>query len=266
MSVGGRERVASVPDVELSELLDQIDEAALDGDVTRALLLCQKLAGHAGSGELRSWANNELTGYPSVDDLPTYRYVRGAMLGYGVAPMQRLSRVPIPSDMLPSDLVDEGILEMPLGSSISEIQTTAQQHSDLTLMPGHSGRLAQLVNALNQGTAKFEQIHFTCSSGAYEGIVTAVRAKLMSLTASLRESLPKGAALDDRRLQREVERWTININGDNNAVAMATDTARATAQPTQWWQPLWVKIVGGCGLVALVVIEEVWRRATIWPF
>lgn len=39
--------MASVPNVELSELLDQIDEAALDGDVTRALLPTMRASARA---------------------------------------------------------------------------------------------------------------------------------------------------------------------------------------------------------------------------
>lgn len=96
--------MGSVPAVELSELLNEIDAAALDGDVTRALLLCQKLAGHAGSEELRSWAERELTGYPPDVPVPELRRVSVAMYGHGVIPGARVHDMSIPSDLLPSDL------------------------------------------------------------------------------------------------------------------------------------------------------------------
>ena len=259
--------MASVPDVELSELLDQIDQAALDGDVTRALLLCQKLAGHAGSDELRSWAERELGGYPSAGDVPEYRSVKCAMVGHGVAAMNRLVGHPIPPDLLP---LEDGVRSFPeaeIRFSIAEVQQKSRSDESVTFIPERAAAMAHLVNAANQGSATFEQIHLTCSAASLVGVVTAVKSRLIGLTADLRENLPKGVALDDRKLSNVVRDASVVVIGDHNTIAAASDSAEATAHSRRWWQPLWVKVVGGCSLLVLgVVIEETWRRATIWPF
>lgn len=260
-------RIASVPAVELSALLDQIDDAALGGDVTRALLLCQKLAGHAGSEELRSWAERELAGYPPDAELPEFRTIRGVMIGQGVMPGARFQHVTIPSDILPKELLDEGFLDLPIRWSIAQVQAAADTGKDVTVMPHRSALLAQVVNSANQSAAQFEQVHFDCSSTAFLAISTAVKSKLLSLTAELRRFLPDNASLDHRKLSRAVENASVVVLGDHNTIATATAAAQATAQQSRWWQPLWVKITGGCGLVALgITIEEIWRRAEVWPF
>lgn len=259
-------RIASVPAVELSALLDQIDDAALGGDVTRALL-CQKLAGHAGSEELRSWAERELAGYPPDAELPEFRSIRGVMTGQGIAPGARFQHVTIPSDILPKELLDEGFLDLPVRWSIAEVQVAADAGKDVTVVPHNSALLAQVVNSANQGAAQFEQVHFACSSATFLAITTAVKSRLLSLTAELRQFLPDDASLDDRKLSRAVENASVVVLGDHNTIATATASSQAIARSTRWWQPLWVKITGGCGLVALgVAIEEIWRRAEVWPF
>lgn len=161
--------------------------------------------------------------------------------------------------------VDEGFLDIPVRWSIAEIQAAADTGGDVTLMPSRSALLAQIVNASNSGTADFEQVYYSCPSTAFLAIVTAAKSKLISFTSELRRSLSSSASLDNRKLPQAVERASVVVIGDNNMVA--TDTAQTTAQRTRWWQPLWVKIVGGCSVVAVgVVIEEVWRRSNIWPF
>ena len=60
-------------------LLDQIESEAMDGDVVKALRLCIKLGGHSGSADLRQWAERELNGYDSEDELPDYRRINAPL-------------------------------------------------------------------------------------------------------------------------------------------------------------------------------------------
>ena len=88
----------------VAELLKRIEDEALDGDVVKALLLCQKLGGHAGSDSLRAWAEKELTGWPPGEYVPDYRVLKGAMVGHGTAPGGTV-RMPIPHGHAPARTV-----------------------------------------------------------------------------------------------------------------------------------------------------------------
>lgn len=59
-------------------LLREIQSAAIDSKTDLATLLrkCKVLAARLGSAEFRTWVDNELSGYQSVDDLPAYRILR----------------------------------------------------------------------------------------------------------------------------------------------------------------------------------------------
>lgn len=119
----------SVAAVNSAELLDRIEQAAIDGDVIKALLLCQKLGSDAESTALADWARHELKGYPESGDLPEYRRVRTQLFCDGAAPGQRISGVPIPLDALPSGVQAEMAKGLALRGSISELaaRTDEQQ-------------------------------------------------------------------------------------------------------------------------------------------
>lgn len=133
----------------LSELVDQIDQAALDGDVTRALLLCQKLADRADSEELRSWAERELVGYPQSDDMPEYRSAKCTMVGDSVAGPERLAGVPIPPDLLKREDGALGFFEAKFRFTIAEVQQMSQSDDVVTFISEHTVTMTQLVNEAN---------------------------------------------------------------------------------------------------------------------
>lgn len=68
-----------------AELVDRIEDAAIDGEVVEALLLCQKLGGDAGSTELREWAEPELEGCPHGEPPSEHRLASGQLLAAGSA-------------------------------------------------------------------------------------------------------------------------------------------------------------------------------------
>ena len=250
----------------LAEILDAINEAALRDDVVQALLLCQTLAGDAGSEGLRSWAEQELTGYSSTDDLPSYRWLKGAMVAHGAVPGGRIARQPIPPDLLPRDATDPDLLKTAVLSSIAEINAIAQKGESITLVPGHSARLARLVNLANAGSARYEQVHFVFPAAAYEGILVAVRSRLLSFTAELRRRMPGRTKLTSRKLARAVEdaatSMIVSIDGDNNTIAVSAGSGRVSARSNWWRRPGWVTVVSG----VLGVTAGVLRGILGWPF
>ena len=250
----------------VSDLLRRIEDETLDGDVVKALLLCQKLAGHAGSDLLRSWAEKELTGWPPGEYLPDYRMLKGAMLGHGSAP-GGIVRMPIPTDMLPKELLDEDVLAMPVRFSISQIQETSTQEN-VTAMPSHSGMLANLVNERNQGSAVLSQVHLHCPGSAYGGIVTTVRTKLISLVSELGRSLPADITLNNKKVKAAVSKAADNlvVVGDHNVITVG-DKSKAIGNNRRWMSGRRGVAVITTGAVAFGgAILELLRRESIWPF
>ena len=252
----------------VAELLKRIEDEALDGDVVKALLLCQKLGGHAGSDSLCAWAEKELTGWPAGEYLPDYRMLKGAMVGHGTAPGGTV-RMPIPTDMLPQELLDSEVLGIPVRFSISQIQETSRQ-DDITVMPSHSGMLANFLNERNQGSAILGQVHLHCPGSAFGGIVTTVRTKLINLVADLRRSLPDEVTVDDEQVSAAVSKAANNlvvVTGDHNAVTVG-DKSKTIVDNRRWSiRRHGVPAAIGAGLVAIVgAILELLRSQSIWPF
>lgn len=70
------------------ELLDQIVDGAT-GDtepLTNLLRKCLVLASALKNDTLKTWAQNELNGYPGIEALPTYRRITTIARGYFVGP------------------------------------------------------------------------------------------------------------------------------------------------------------------------------------
>ena len=252
----------------VAELLKRIEDETLDGDVVKALLLCQTLGGHAGSDSLRAWAEKELTGWPPDEYLPDYRMLTGAMIGHGTAPDGPV-RMPIPTDMLPQEILDSEVLAIPVYFSISQIQEMSRQ-DDVATMPSHSGTLANLLNERNQGSAVLGQVHLHCPGSAYGGIVTTVRTKLINLVADLRRSLPDAATIDDEQVSAAVSKAAdslVVVKGDHNAVTVG-DKSKAIGDNRRWSiRRQGVPVAVGAGIVTIVgAILELLRSQSIWPF
>lgn len=251
----------------VAALLRRIEDEALDGDIVKALLLCQKLGGHAESDLLRSWAEKELTGWPAGEYLPDYRMLKGAMVGHGSAP-GGIVRMPIPTDMLPKELLDEDVLAMPVRFSISQIQETSTQEN-VTAMPSYSGMLANLVNERNQGSAVLSQVHLHCPGSAYGGIVTTVRTKLINLVSELGRSVSAGVSIDDNEVKMAVSEAAGNllvVTGDHAAITVG-DKSKAIGDNRSWMsgrRGLAAITTGGVAILGAVL--ELLRRGAIWPF
>ena len=250
----------------VSELLRRIEDEALDGDVVKALLLCQKLGGHAHSEALRSWAEKELNGWPPSQELPEYRMLEGAMVGHG-SDLGGAVRMTIPTDSLPRELLDAGALGIPVRSSISAVQQTSEQESIL-VMPSHSSVLANFLTETNQGSAVFGQIHLHCPGSVYGGIVTAVRSKLISLVSELGRSLPANITINNKKVKMAVSKAADNlvVLGDHNVITMG-DKSKAIGDNRRWMSGRRGVAAVTTGAVAFGgAILELLRRESIWSF
>ena len=205
-----------------AELLDRIEQAAIDGDVIKALLLCQKLGSDAESAALADWARYELQGYPETGYLPEYRRVKAQLFGDGAAPGQRISDVPIPMDALPSSAQAKMAKGLPLRGSISELAARVDEKQTKFALR-QTGLLLRVINAAYEGLVTYDFAYFGISGAVLRGVVDAVRSQVMELTTQLRSSLPDGAPLDSATVQAAVSETItapmVNITGDYNVVA-----------------------------------------------
>lgn len=64
-----------------------------------------------------------------------------------------------------------------------------------------------------------------CTAESLLGIVIAVQSKLLRFTAGLRENLPEGSSLDDRKLPSAVRDASVLVIGDHNTIATAAKNA-----------------------------------------
>lgn len=211
-----------------SELLQRIEDEALDGDVVKALLLCQKLGGRTGSVALRSWAKKELNGWPGDEPAPDYRMLTGAPIGHGSAP-GRTVRMALSPDWFPPELVAD-ILAVHERSSISEIQRTSEKEH-VSIVPNIASTLAQHVTDKNAGSVQFHRVDLSLPGSAYTGIVTAARSKLVEFVAELQNSIPPRASVSDTKVTKAVTETTRNVilsvSGEHNTVTVGDQNETA---------------------------------------
>lgn len=242
----------SVAAMNFAELLDRIEEAAVNGDVVEALLLCQKLGGDADSAELQEWSERELERYPQGEPPPDYRWIPGQFFASGAAPMTRLSAVPIPLEALPEperSFYDKGI---PVVNSISEIAERATE-SRVAVRPSNVVRLLNAVNASNEALTMFDDIYIRTTGPAFGTVVTVVRSRIVKLVAQLRVSLAAGQQLDSAAVGAAMSYVmtgsVVNVTGNNNVVTVgdsgdvnvttAADGGTSTEPTARVWR--WVK-------------------------
>ena len=252
----------------VSDLLRRIEDETLDGDIVKALLLCQKLGGHAGSDLLRLWAQKELNGWPTGEELPDYRNRKGAMIGVGSVPgaLAEMDMV-IPTDVLPRELRDAGILDVPVRESISSLQAHAGK-DHVRFMPSNSARLAALVNESNTGSFVVGQVHLSCPGSTYAGIITAVRSKVIDLVSELGRSLPAAVTIDDKRLESAVTSVAerLVVVGDHTTIAVG-NKSKMIGDNRRWKSGRRGVAAITTGAVAIIgAVVELLRRGSIWPF
>ena len=116
-------------------LLRDVQEAAIDEQSQVATLLrkCKVLAARLGSEELSRWIDNELNGYESLDQLPSYRVLNVRSYGDFVGPFGRqMKNAPIPPGALPEEL-REGIQTSRISMPISTLTSLSTHESSSRL-------------------------------------------------------------------------------------------------------------------------------------
>ena len=214
------------------ELLDRIEEAAIDGDVTKALLLCQKLGGDADTAELRDWAKHELEGYPQEATPPEYRRVAVLLLANGVF----LGGTPITGHPIPMDVLSEADRKefgsgMLLNMPVSQIQANAAK-AKVEWRPSHSARIIDAVNAGNKAPTMYDDVYFAMPGHGCAAVIVAVQSRIVGLITLLRSSLADNEDLAPSAVQAATSEVlsgsVVYVTGDHNRINVR-DSGNITA-------------------------------------
>jgi hypothetical protein len=131
------------------KLLDEIIEGAVSDTqpIGTVLRKCLVLERQVKNEKFRTWLNNELDGYDSVDDLPDYRAInsisRGFFVGYGG------SQINDHTNIVAGDA--SGLLKALSDLGVTEEGLKALQHDiEADKQDGNSSATAVLVHVFTQ--------------------------------------------------------------------------------------------------------------------
>ena len=212
-------------------LIEQIEREVHDPNVPIAnvLRLCVTLGGRTGSTALRDWATRELQGYPSEDDVPSYRVI-GASLYIDNANRAGAKRIPqrISPQALPKEIRESIREEVRFTEPIAVLEKRAAETEELRLTFGNSEQVAQYMTQEGWKSGQIPQrqvvagVYWLVNPVEIAGVVDQVRTALTVLVAELTTVVESDDALTsadaDGALSRAVP--GIEISGDNNTVVV----------------------------------------------
>ncbi|MGW5259708.1 AbiTii domain-containing protein [Microbispora sp. NPDC004025] len=212
-------------------LIEQIEREVHDPNVPIAnvLRLCVTLGGRTGSTALRDWATRELQGYPSEDDVPSYRVI-GASLYIDNANRYGVNRIPqrISPQTLPKEIRESIREEVRFTEPIAVLEKRAGETEELRLTFGNSEQVAQFMTQEGWKSGQIPQrqvvagVYWLVNPVEIAGVVDQVRTALTVLVAELTTIADSDDALTaadaDGALSRAVP--GIEISGDNNTVVV----------------------------------------------
>lgn len=205
-------------------LLDQIEDEAFDGDLTRALRLCLKLGGQVGSSDLREWASSELNGYHGAD-LPSYRRIQAPLMIDGANVAYRGSQQ-ISVFHLPKEIRESFPNEAELGHSLPELISLARSSKgSLQFAPPLAGDLLLWMNSQAEYGTGIQSIYWQVHRSAIEGVVEVVRTRLIGLIAEMRAGLEPQQEIPSTELAEQAV--NVVIYGEGNRVSIAQGMTHA---------------------------------------
>ncbi len=210
-------------------LLREIQDAAIDSDapITDLLRRCKILAARLGNEELARWADQELEGYESQEDLPNYRILSVSSYGHFSGPFgSGLKNALIPPISVPEDfreIVETAYIFDPIGSLAEGL---AGEGTDTTLRSEWPANMVVLV-----GSNIYRNM--TCLSawrliprGSLMGILDTVRNRVLSFALAIEAELPGGSeeALEESTISEEKvsQVFQTHIYGDVGSLAQAS--------------------------------------------
>jgi len=202
-----------------------IDQLALDacGNVSvpdllrKALLVASKL----GVAEVPQWINSELTGYRSINDVPPYRIIHGAIM----ASVAGSRFIPV---QFPANELEHTIGERRVTDTVGEIEAMLTRDEDSLRLGFSSEEQAFLQQLFQQGQAQF-----CCLVNKHKiaGILDAIKNQILQWSIELDRAGVRGEGLSfSIEEKRKANTVTFNANTINVGVAQVGDGNSATSE------------------------------------
>ena len=185
-------------------LVDEIIEILSSKNPTLedAFFKAKVLAHRLGESELRQWVDCELTGYPEISTLPSYRVVSRSVMGNVSNSVYQYQNHPLPLSHLDRKL-REKLETTYLIQSIAVIEKWAGDEADLTIVIA-----PELYPSLSKGVGNgyyVERAWGKHSVGAMLQVITEVRSRLLDFVLNLSEQIPSEvSAAEIKKISKEI--------------------------------------------------------------
>jgi hypothetical protein len=239
-------------------LLDEIERDVLDhqAPLAAALRKCVALGGHARSGELRTWATRELSGYaPTDDDIPEYRTVPAPLKIDGsnlrfLVEGQQISPSQLP-DFARGAVKEQVTLFQGVGELEALLENARSNGGFVRVsFPGASDLAAYMNSRADYGTA-VHRIYHGVSAISVAGVLDRVRTTLTELVAELRDGQTDAEGVPSPEAAAQALNVAVHGRGHRvHIVSTQTGGHATTPAPPEkdpWWKRWQVlsALVGG---------------------
>ncbi|NJO33917.1 MAG: hypothetical protein HC869_13015 [Rhodospirillales bacterium] len=206
------------------KLLDEVVQGSIDSKTPVSVLLrrCLVLAARLGNENLKTWANQELSGYSNAETVPDYRLIRVHAKGNFSGPFgSELKNWPIPSAALEKEhrhWAEKAMLVQPVAAFDDLLAGTDNDSSGSFLMPWPSNLTLYYQSKLIDDQALISAWQVV-PRGVIAGLVDTIRNRILNLALEIQSEL-KGSDDLDALSRTDVERTVINnIFGGHNVFA-----------------------------------------------
>lgn len=214
-------------------LLDEIIELATDAShpLTLVLRKCLILGYQLKNDRLKSWANQELNGYQSREELPAYRVLHIGAHGNFAGPIQRMNDFAIPSFMLDESDRDwaQKVELQEAVSSYEELVSRDASGSMYIEWPGNM--IAKYQRKLFQGQMSLIKAWQSVPRSVLVQVLDTVRNRTLNMALELKNEIGQTEDIKDISLAEgaKIEQTIINnIFGGTAYLASGHGTINAT--------------------------------------
>jgi AbiTii len=238
-------------------LLNDLVSLATDDKqpITTLLRKCIVLAYQLKNDRLKIWANEELNGYTSIDNLPEYRTISAAATGLFVGPGWARLEQGIPSAAL-KEKHRRYAEVVYIAQPVSTLEDTAKSTSGSSLsFPWNANLVAHYRESLIIGW-QLHSAQQTVTKSVIAGILDTVRTRVLNMTLEIQselgetdENLKEITPEESKKVDQTI---VANIYGGNVYVSAGQSTMTATTVQQQNivagdWEHL-AKVLKGSGV------------------
>ena len=214
-----------------TDILKQLREQVLDESQPLVGLLrkCLALGAVTGSEELRTWATNELKGYPDDALVPEYRQLRAplfvdTMSGYTHTTGQQIDRIQVPKEF--RQYVPEKLhLKQPI-QDLAEMVSGGQNSIRMT-----GAGFSVFTTVWSAQLPEFQDVtdmYYSVLTSSIAGIVDMARTTLVEIVMDLAKDVPLDRLPSQAIVDAAVQ---VHINsGDNNSITVSGDNSGVIGQ------------------------------------